>query len=291
LVIKAYVINPPSAVEEIPASQPDIVDETELVDIHIEIFSEQGVTFEYPSNWELITETEQRVLLNSTLKGIREYEYIGGVFLNGADTCPDCAQMTLVVIPLPGINEGISDEQYAGIKANAEQSMGNRLLEHQMITIGGIPVVSAKYIGKSRENQLWDVMLIVPGTDQAIMFSCSAQPESYSEFEPVFTRAMESLSLALSPGVQQPEPTETSTIQTEPPSLVAAQVKGNSINVRSGPGTTYAIVGRLVGNSKIQVTGRNATGDWLTIVDPPGWVSLDLVTLPVAVDTLPVIGN
>ena len=291
LVIKAFIINPSDTTDEIPESQVGFVEETAPVAVHPDTFSEQGVTFEYPSNWELITETEQRVLLNSTLEGIGEYDYIGGVYLNGADSCPDCAQMTLVVIPLPGITDAMSDEQYADIKANAERSLGNRLLEHQMITIDGIPAASSKYIGKSRENQLWDVMLVAPGAEQAIVFSCSAQPDTYADFEPVFARALESLSFAFSPDVQPLTPPETPTAEPELPSLVAVRVKGNSINVRAGPGTSYAIVGRLAGNSEIQVTGRNAAGDWLNIVDPPGWVSLDLVTLPVAVDTLPVIGN
>lgn len=291
LLIKAFMINPSDTADEIPESQVGLVEETAPVAVYPDTFNEQGVTFEYPSNWELITETEQGVLLNSSLAGIGEYDYIGGVYLNGADSCPDCAQMALVVIPLPGITDAMSDEQYADIKANAEQSMGSRLLEHQMITIDGIPAASSKYIGKSQENQLWDVMLAVPGAEQAIMFSCSAQPGSYADFEPVFARAMESLSFAFSPDVQSPTPPETPTAESEPPGLVAVRVKGNSINVRAGPGTSYAIVGRLAGNSEIQAAGRNAAGDWLNIVDPPGWVSLDLVTLPVAVDTLPVIGN
>jgi hypothetical protein len=92
-------------------------------------------------------------------------------------------------------------------------------------------------------------------------------------------------------GEQPSELPETPTAESEPPGWVAGQVKGYSINVRAGPGTSYAIVGRLAGNSEIQAAGRNATGDWLKIVEPPGWVSLDLVTLPVQVDTLPVIGN
>jgi hypothetical protein len=157
----------------------------------------------------------------------------------------------------------MSDEQYVDIKANAEQSMGSRLLEHQMITIDGIPAASSKYIGKSRENQLWDVMLAVPGAEQAIMFSCSAQPDSYAEFEPVFARAMESLSFAFSPDVQPPEPPESPTAEPEPPGLVAVQVKGNSINVRAGPGTSYAIVGRLAAIAD-PGGGRNAAGDWPT---------------------------
>jgi hypothetical protein len=249
-------------------------------------FSEQGVSFEYPSNWELITESEERVLLNSSLKGIGEYDYIGGVFINGADSCKDCAQMTLVVIPMPGVTEAISAEQYAGIKARAEQSMGERLLEHQFTRVDGIPAASSKYIGASRKNQLWDVMLILPGTEQAIMFSCSAQPDAYAGFEPVFDRAMESLSFGFSPGAEPPASPETATAQ--PDAFTLAQVKGNSINVRSGPGTTYAIVGRLTSNSEIQVAGRNEAGDWLNIADPPGWVSADLVRLSGPLDSLPV---
>jgi hypothetical protein len=160
-----------------------------------------------------------------------------------------------------------------------------------MIIIDGIPAASSKYVGRSRENQLWDVMLIVPGTEQAIMFSCSAQVDSYAEFEPVFDQAMASLALEFSPAAEPSNPPETSTSEPEMQSLVSARVTGNLVNVREGPGTGYAIVGQLGGNQEIQVAGRDAAGNWLNVVDPPGWVSADLVALPAAVDTLSVIAN
>jgi hypothetical protein len=262
--------------------------ETTIPAVQVATFSEQGVSFEYPSNWELVTEIEQQVLLNSSLKGIGDYDTIGGVFINSADSCEDCAQMTLVVIPLPGITDAISAEQYASIKAQAEQSMGERLLEHKFTTIDVIPAASSKYIGASRKNQIWDVMLINPGAEQAIMFSCSAQSDAYTSFEPVFARAMESLSFEFSPGAQPPSSSEIATTEPDPLTLTAAWVKGDSINVRSGPGTTYAVVGRLKRDSEIQVAGRNEAGDWLNVIDPPGWVNADLVRLPGPIDSLPV---
>ncbi len=52
------------------------------------------------------------------------------------------------------------------------------------------------------------------------------------------------------------------------------------LNVRAGPGTTYAIVGRTTAGTALNVQGRSAAGDWLQVRTPDGatgWVSAQLV--------------
>jgi hypothetical protein len=56
------------------------------------------------------------------------------------------------------------------------------------------------------------------------------------------------------------------------------------INVRSGPGTDYALVGNLLAGQQATAVGRSPGGDWVEIAFPAGpgglaWVYSYLVTL------------
>jgi uncharacterized protein YgiM (DUF1202 family) len=54
---------------------------------------------------------------------------------------------------------------------------------------------------------------------------------------------------------------------TDPATSLNAVVStsGQSLNVRSGPGANFAVIGSLANGTKIQVTGKDASGDWLHI--------------------------
>jgi Tol biopolymer transport system component len=61
-------------------------------------------------------------------------------------------------------------------------------------------------------------------------------------------------------------------------------VTAYGLNVRSGPGTAYPIVGGLIRGDVVEVVGKNATGTWLQIAYPTGaesraWVSAAYVDL------------
>jgi dipeptidyl aminopeptidase/acylaminoacyl peptidase len=73
----------------------------------------------------------------------------------------------------------------------------------------------------------------------------------------------------------------------------AAVVNVESLNVRAGPGTNYAVVGVLQQNRTIGLTARNEAGDWLQIewTDAPdgyGWVYTALLTTSFTINTLPI---
>ena len=76
--------------------------------------------------------------------------------------------------------------------------------------------------------------------------------------------------------------TETVTETATATGALTAAVQVVSLNVRQGPGTTYAVVGKLGEGSEITVNGRNEAGDWWSICcvadGTPGWVSAALVT-------------
>ena len=82
------------------------------------------------------------------------------------------------------------------------------------------------------------------------------------------------------------------TLPTDTPPAPTATVTAKSIqgtltikvNVRSGPGTSYASLGQLEAGQKVQITVRDATGAWYRILYPgapsgTGWVTAQYVTL------------
>ncbi len=76
----------------------------------------------------------------------------------------------------------------------------------------------------------------------------------------------------------------------------AANVSGARLNVRSGPGSNYRIIGKAAGGETLAIAARSEDGAWLVIVrdDLPqgaGWVSASLVRLDGAASNLPVLDS
>ncbi len=159
------------------------------------LFDDHQVTFEYPSNWEVIDDAGVQSLLRGTLKGIGDWEYIGGVYTKSPDDCLDCAQVTVTIIPLPAGYPGWSDEFYEQIKQSAQTSMGNRLQLHRQVKIGDYPGWEAIYLGKSGRTKLWDKAFLPSGEPVLVMVSAAANPDQFDQYLPVFEQAYASLSL------------------------------------------------------------------------------------------------
>ncbi len=80
--------------------------------------------------------------------------------------------------------------------------------------------------------------------------------------------------------VNTPAPAQTPTAAVSP-TAAAAQVTTNDIvNIRSGPGTSYGLVGSAQVGESFRATGKNAAGDWWQIdyKGQPGWIFAQLVT-------------
>jgi ABC-type branched-subunit amino acid transport system substrate-binding protein/uncharacterized protein YgiM (DUF1202 family) len=76
-------------------------------------------------------------------------------------------------------------------------------------------------------------------------------------------------------------PTATTLSGTATPSVVTATVTEPTLNVRSGPGTNYSIVGRLSENDQVPVIGRNADFTWLVIQyrGQVAWITSEFVSI------------
>lgn len=97
------------------------------------------------------------------------------------------------------------------------------------------------------------------------------------------------------PATPTPAPTQTAaptaTPLPSPTPAPAASVTGDSINVRSGPGTVYPVVAQAKKGEMLLVISRTQDGAWLEVTlagGKQGWVSARLATLNVPVESLPV---
>lgn len=76
-------------------------------------------------------------------------------------------------------------------------------------------------------------------------------------------------------------PTTTDAVSTPAPEGGSAEVKAtvlSDINLRSGPGTNYSVVGSVPANSEVTVIGRNEDSTWLQVKSGAAeqvWVSAD----------------
>jgi hypothetical protein len=63
------------------------------------------------------------------------------------------------------------------------------------------------------------------------------------------------------------------------PDFPGLTVSGEIVNVRSGPGTVYPVIGRAAANDSYRIVGKNERGDWWQIEtkEGKGWISGDLV--------------
>ena len=74
-----------------------------------------------------------------------------------------------------------------------------------------------------------------------------------------------------------------------PPQATAIQ----TVNVRQGPGTNFAIAGKMPKDTSAVVLGKNEDGKWLQVAFPdaahPGWIAAAFAKVNGTIDTLPVV--
>ena len=87
-----------------------------------------------------------------------------------------------------------------------------------------------------------------------------------------------------------PRPTATPTTRPTVAAGSSFTVARETVNVRSGPGTNYPVVGRVSQGQTFTPDGRNQAGDWLrfSFTGGQGWVYAPLMTLT-GMDSLPVV--
>ena len=110
-----------------------------------------------------------------------------------------------------------------------------------------------------------------------------SQPIEPSPVPTIGVLPTEVAAIATAAPVPTDPPLPTATSEAPPmaapatPAGARVSPQGDSVNVRGGPGTDYAVVTALTAGQSALVIGRNAAGDWLQIEQ--GWVRVDVVTV------------
>jgi uncharacterized protein YraI len=81
---------------------------------------------------------------------------------------------------------------------------------------------------------------------------------------------------------------------TQPPQPISASITGDNLRMRAAPNTSAAIVDRLNKGDAVQVTGKNASGDWLQVFPTQkpssrGWISAQFAQVNGSLDSIPVV--
>lgn len=293
--------------DELPAGLVDATSEVALPAVAVEqetipespepptseprLFSEHDFRFEIPGDWRLITQQDHAALLSGSLQGMdrASVEYLGGAYIAGLNNCSGCAQIVIVVLREPAMNGAFSEAQFQTIKRSQQETLGERLLSYEYVTVSGFSAAESHYIKRSGETRLWEYLIVPTEPGLVYLFSMSSLREEYADFEPVFEQVAATLRIG-----PEPEPTPTAAPEPTAGSLPRAIVLGDSINVRNGPGKEHDILGSADKGEELEVRGINLAGDWLLVYTPAlgqGWVSAPLVSLRSPMEVLPLIAE
>ena len=90
-------------------------------------------------------------------------------------------------------------------------------------------------------------------------------------------------------------PTNTAVPPTDTPvSVPHFTVNSDQVNVRTGPGTVFSIIGTVEQGGRFDIGGRNGDGDWLEfccVNGQRGWIYAPLLVLSHDISTIPISAN
>ncbi len=96
--------------------------------------------------------------------------------------------------------------------------------------------------------------------------------------------------LAPSPTATTAQPIETATPTAGP--QAKARFLAGPVNLRSGPGTDYSVLGMAKAGEEYVVQGRSADSRWVQVccvAGAPAWALAELVSLPADLNSFPVV--
>lgn len=127
-------------------------------------------------------------------------------------------------------------------------------------------------------------------TPTAVGVGAAETPAAIAQTQP---NAAAATPTAPPPATDTPPAATATFTATVAPTVAPPQVVINSplVNLRTGPGVTYALLGTAERGEEFDIVGKNAAGDWwrvCCVAEQPGWVIDELVETSGAVDTVPV---
>ncbi len=186
--------------------------------------------------------------------------------------------------------------QLLGVAMSTTTATG--IVNTDLVNIRSYPSLVGEVVGQARQGTQLQV-LETSNDGQWVQVCCplgtsesSIQSWISAEFVDVTPQSTPSTSLANVAVTAGTSPGASATVTSDnhrPNAIhgIGATVTSAVANVRSGPATSYAIVGQANEQTQITITGRNEAGTWWRICCPPGvpsesWISAELVTLAVS---------
>jgi uncharacterized protein YgiM (DUF1202 family) len=221
-------------------------------------------------------------------------------FSGGAS--PNSAPSITVRQPTSGVQVGIGD--VVKIVAQAADAQGILQVElwvdgelaskNEAPSTTGLKSFNAAFVWTASEAGDHTIVVKAVDTDQQIATAPDVMVRVVAAAAPTQTPAPPVQATAtVEPSAATPAGTPL-TVTVAPTAGEAPQVTADdTVNVRSGPGTNYDVLGQLTSGETVRVTGRNADSTWWQIVftdapDGKGWVFGQLVTPNEAAQSAPV---
>jgi micrococcal nuclease len=161
---------------------------------------------------------------------------------------------------------------------------------------------------KTKELMMKNHLLLHAMIITLIMMACSGASKVERDDTPLpVTAEAPALSATPSPALQAVEAIPTAemvlsltpeTLEIEPPArnispnaIPLATAGENNVNIRSGPGPDYEIIGTLPAGQSLEIVGRSVDSSWWQVAAPNGlgWVAAQVTTASNADDSLPVV--
>jgi LysM repeat protein len=179
-------------------------------------FRDDVFSFEYPSNWKRMSESEvnaARAMLS--LGGAAgDFEYVGGVYTGDLITGRDLGLVAVTVIKVSGLPGTLTDAQFSQLKATYERQIGSDLLSIEKTQVGSMSGVELEVLQSGMRNLL---LLIFSGEQgRAYMFFCAASEGKFDDHLAVFESARSTLRISAPAPIAPTPPTPTATAPATP---------------------------------------------------------------------------
>lgn len=173
------------------------------------------------------------------------------------------------------------------VQAKTDDGSTGWLMAQQLIVFGvdELPVVGAATV--TVENSTVITTTTAEPESVAVPMSTTITPETA-----ITPTTAVTLSAPVMITVTEASTLTITAVTTRPASTITATVtaSGSRLNVRTGPGATYAIVAKATSGQVYTAHARNADSDWIQILinaDQDGWVAAQYVKLSAPVNELP----
>ncbi len=219
------------------------------------------------SNWLLWSGLILLVILVLAIAGV-------SAFIFSSNRGSASVSVPVVVIKFPVSGSQVKVGQRVAVQATANDAQGVTRME---LWVAGQKVaasISPATIGQSPFIS-GDELAWTPPSEGTYRLEVRAFNNKGLQSAP----AVVSIIAVTDPLTTEATPTQTPT-STPTVSGIPVGIVKTDLNVRSGPSTQYAVIGRLAAGTEVEIVGKNDVGSWWQIVyldssDGRGWVAAE----------------